>query len=322
MPIRVRCDCGHAMAVPDAYAGKTGKCPKCSKPIKIPAATAGSPPGEKAPAPKPSSAKPATASSPAAKPQPKPASKTAATQAKSSGGALDQLFSEAGLDKKTGPVCPSCQAAIPPNTVICTKCGTNLQTGEKLQGFSIASAGNQGPFSNKVLNEADRSLRHEAAADEALRFVGAPWWVYLAYVLGLCMIIAFGAIAVESGTKDEASGEIIRADPKSFRGFIQQLPFLTAALFIATCVSGMVVWLATLATYIAAFKDKVVAGLLCMFLPFYIYYYAITRRAKLGKTAWILLIWTILFIPISIGFFVSFAMNVKPPADPGMVGGP
>lgn len=37
MPIKVTCThCGVTLSTPDASAGKTGKCPKCSKPIQIP----------------------------------------------------------------------------------------------------------------------------------------------------------------------------------------------------------------------------------------------------------------------------------------------
>lgn len=38
MPIKVTCThCGVTLSTPDSAAGKTGKCPKCSKPIQIPA---------------------------------------------------------------------------------------------------------------------------------------------------------------------------------------------------------------------------------------------------------------------------------------------
>ncbi len=36
MPIRIQCQCGHSLQVPDQLAGKSGKCPKCSNVIKIP----------------------------------------------------------------------------------------------------------------------------------------------------------------------------------------------------------------------------------------------------------------------------------------------
>ena len=36
MPIPVSCPCGFSATVPDAYAGKTGKCKMCGLPIVIP----------------------------------------------------------------------------------------------------------------------------------------------------------------------------------------------------------------------------------------------------------------------------------------------
>ena len=43
MPIRMNCPACHAkLAIPDQYAGRRGKCPKCSSPIDVP--TTGDPP--------------------------------------------------------------------------------------------------------------------------------------------------------------------------------------------------------------------------------------------------------------------------------------
>ena len=36
MPIKVTCECGKVTNVPDAYAGRTGKCPGCMRPVKVP----------------------------------------------------------------------------------------------------------------------------------------------------------------------------------------------------------------------------------------------------------------------------------------------
>lgn len=39
MPIPIRCQCGKNLKVPDNLAGKAVKCPACSKPVKVPAAS-------------------------------------------------------------------------------------------------------------------------------------------------------------------------------------------------------------------------------------------------------------------------------------------
>ncbi len=41
MPIRVECDCGKSLNVPDKLAGKKGKCPACGAVLNIPAGGGG-----------------------------------------------------------------------------------------------------------------------------------------------------------------------------------------------------------------------------------------------------------------------------------------
>lgn len=41
MPIKVTCDCGKSLNVPDKLAGKKGKCPTCGAVLNIPAASGG-----------------------------------------------------------------------------------------------------------------------------------------------------------------------------------------------------------------------------------------------------------------------------------------
>ncbi len=302
MPIRVTCACGHAMNVPDAYAGKTGKCPKCSQSIKIPAGnsapakpTSVPAAGGSAVAPvKGASAKSATSSSKAgasSKPTAKPAT-----------GGLDQLFSEAGLDKKSGPVCPACQAPVKPGSVLCTACGFHLESGQKLQGHTLAAAESSGPFSNKTLNAADQSLKKEYEADEAIKFVGWPWWVYLAFVFGLMMAISFGVMRQDQERDD--NGQVIMAPAETLSGQIQRMPFLLAMSTIGCAIASMVAWMASIAVLVGAFQKKAVSGLLCLFVPLYIYYFAFKNRKTLGKGASILLTWT--GISMALGVLVIY----------------
>ena len=46
MPVKTRCDCGWSASVPDKYAGKRGKCPKCGAAVAIPALLADPGPAE------------------------------------------------------------------------------------------------------------------------------------------------------------------------------------------------------------------------------------------------------------------------------------
>jgi hypothetical protein len=299
MPIRVTCSCGHALSVPDAYAGKSGKCPKCAQTIKIPSLdSAAKSPSAKTPNLRPAITKEA--------PSPKPTA--------SSSGALDQLFADAGIGKKTGPVCPSCQAPVKPGTVICVACGFNLQAGQKLQGHTLKEVADRGPFNHSALNEADKSLKKESADDEALKFVGAPWWVYLAFVFGIIMLIAFGVI-IRDGSYVDESGNQVRAPIDTFKGQVQRLPFLGALLVISLSISTMVSIMASLATQIEAFKEKLLQGFLCLFIPGYLYYYAISRRKKIWKTSFILLLWSFIAIVLTVLTMVYFMNYVPPPED-------
>ncbi len=293
MPIRVVCRCGQSLSVPDAMAGKSGKCPKCSEVVKIPAGTSATNPGPgKVTTLPPKTTKPGSAK-PAMSGQSKPTS--------NSGGALDQLFAEAGLDKKKGPECPSCKASIGTNAAICVKCGFNLTTGQQLKGVAIESSNDPSQFANRQLEHAHRSLKKETEADEKAKYTGAPWWVSLAVVLGLVMVIAFGVIMVEGrGPAETEDGVSLKAPANSVRGKIQRLPFPNAMLVVGASVSSMVVLMAWIATCAAAFQDKIGQGFLCL-IPPYPHYYSFANRVKLGSTMRILWGWTAVLIAMMVG---------------------
>lgn len=309
MPIRVTCSCGQSLSVPDAMAGRSGKCPKCSEIIRIPAAAS----------PKEPSSKAVTATGKGAAPPPKPAKPPLGQQvgaATGSGstkpaatGALDQLFMDAGLDKKKGPECPSCKAPIVQGAMICVACGFNLATGQKLKGVAIESPKDPAQFANRQLNDAHRSLKKETDADEAAKYTGAPWWVSLAVVLGLMTVIAFGVIMVEGrGPEENEDGVSLRAPVSTIRGKIQRLPIPNALLVIGSMVSSMVVVMAWIATLATAFRDKIGQGILCL-IPPYPHYYSFANRKTMGSTMRILWGWTIVLIAMLVGMQTTGTMN-------------
>ncbi len=293
MPIRVSCSCGQSLSVPDAMAGKSGKCPKCAGIIRVPAQSGAAPPS---PAKASSTPKQAVA---AAKP-----TKSAQPKPSTGGGGLDQLFAEAGLDKKKGPECPSCQAPIDPLATLCVKCGLNLATGQKTAGLAEpVAASDPAQFANRQLNEAKKSLVKEFEADEAAKFTGAPWWVSLAVVLGMLTIIAFGVIMVEGFGKD-ADGESLMAPETSLKGKIQRLG-PNVLLVVGSLVSCFVIVMAWIATFAEAFRDKASQGLLCLLVPFYAHYYSYAGGKKMFSTMKILWGWTIVLIALVIGLVVT-----------------
>lgn len=108
MPIAVACQCGAKFAAKDELAGKAVKCPKCSQPLRIPAAEG---------AAKPSAA----AKTPTKAPEP-PVDNS-----------VSNILDEFGIGKTVvGNKCPSCQAAMAEGAVICIQCGYNTKTNKKL----------------------------------------------------------------------------------------------------------------------------------------------------------------------------------------------
>jgi uncharacterized membrane protein YhaH (DUF805 family) len=293
-------------------AGKNGKCPKCGAVIKIPQMPSTSPQS-----PKSSSTKAAGSAvdqkTSFAKVSPNSASPTVSTSNTSgmipngrasdktvASGALDQLFSEAGLDKQPAQTCPGCKVEIMPGAAICVACGRNLTTGEMLKGFKVAGEEeDQAPkFNNYQLNRAAKSIKKEEAEELELRFVGAPWWVSLAIVFGIITIIIFGVIYVD-GMGSGEEGASFKASAKSFEGRVQRQPPLTLLVVVCFLVSSMVVMMATIAIQVQAFKKGWKTGLLT-FIPGYVQYYSIVARKRLRSTTKILWIWTIIFIVFSV----------------------
>src|SRR5262245_39844775 len=106
MAIAVACSCGQKFNARDDLAGKTVKCPKCQKPLKIPVPGAVAKAGEKAE----SKAVPAAKS------------------------AHHDLFDEVGLTERgEGVDCPSCGTMLPHDAVLCVNCGYNFKLKRHLQ---------------------------------------------------------------------------------------------------------------------------------------------------------------------------------------------
>ena len=283
MPISVRCQCGHALQVPDAAAGKSGKCPKCGQAIRIPAAAGTAAVG----------GKPATAKSAA------PASKTAGAKKPAPAGppsAIDQLFDTAGIGKQQGPTCPSCGAAVKPGAAICVECGYHFERGQKLAGHQMAVS--TAEFRNRKLQTAAEDLKRDQELDKRIKRAGLPWWVMLSIVLGLMFVTLAGVMQVDAATNGVtgAKGTLTYA--------MQKMPFVTLIPFVVTCIAALVVVLSFCALVVAAFKNSAGQGI-AVFIPGYSWIYALMHRRELGTTANMHIIW----VPILIGFGYWFYAN-------------
>lgn len=179
MPIKVTCQCGKSFAAKDELAGKAVKCPNCQQPLRIPGAPAA---GLGAPLP---SAKPS---------QPPASAPAGSSSGRPAAGGVGGLFDEIGLKQApAGAVlCPGCTQPMPPNAVICIKCGYNTKLGRRMEtvivGKDPAGGGVHAVATEDFFQKAAQSIEEDKEAEKAKTREGMPWWVYL---IGLFMVTGF-----------------------------------------------------------------------------------------------------------------------------------
>ncbi len=265
MPIRLKCSCGKVLNVRDELAGKAVKCPGCQSVLRVPAAAT---PGQ--------AAAPAKAAG-AAKPTPPAAKKAVAAKSAPvaapakpavsiTDGSLDDLFNEAGFELRTGKTCPGCFAPVAHDAVICTHCGLNLTTGEKLKAHTTEFEDEQSgeAYLKKAALDMQRSQQMQ---DKMVQGAGLPWWMLgmILFLLGSATAVA--VIAVNMSKREEGG---------SFDG-IGWMLFLSAIAASALAIGAYAVVL------YRACMDSVKEGLLVLFLPPYALYYGFSRFSYAGK---------------------------------------
>jgi hypothetical protein len=240
MPIRINCPCGKSLNVRDDLAGKTVKCPGCGKPIQV----------------KPVSGAART-----------PPAGVASSSAQQERQRMQDLFDEEGFSAQVAAVCPACRAEMGVGAVLCTKCGYNTQTGERL--ISHKTAGVDIDHGTLALEKAKRDM---AAADQMqkdlLNKAGMPWW---ALALVLFMLGSGLTIAVLVVNASRRVDENFTLNP--------------LALFFTLAGAGfyLVGVGASLLIIVHAFKQDTLRGVLCLFVPLYILYYVIKNWSETWK---------------------------------------
>ena len=262
MPIRVTCQCGQSLNVPDSMAGKSGKCPKCKQMIQIPNAAAG--------------AVAAVKSSTTQKPA-KSASASQPLAASNMAGLLDA----AGLVQKTGMFCPNCDQPSRPGTVLCTHCGFNFTEGSKVDGHKSAE---KKQFGNKQLNEAAAMMVREESTQTRMLSSGTPWWMMFASLTGLLLFVGGALIKKDAST----SGSI---SPIPFMARIQNADWLPVMGASAGAGLLLIAVFAYIALIFTAFFDSRKQGLLCLFVPLYIVYYMFSRIKSQKLLSTVIIIW-------------------------------
>lgn len=283
MPIRVKCRCGKVLAAKDEMAGKAIRCPACKTPIKVPAG-GGAPAAKGRPAP--------------AGKKPAPAKKSGeAQEAPGSSGGLDELFDQEGIRAIEGTPCPSCGHPMKPGAVLCTQCGYNTQTGERLVGYGqVSSDGVRNEFGNRDLDAAAMSLRREAAIQKTLQGTGMAWWMLALVILMLVSMAVVGVfVSVTFGAEE--------IDPNSVAGRFKAFGAGRAIGTIIYAFSGLILLIFWIQIVVAAFKDTKTQGLLCLLIPPYTLVYTILRWSRLGGIFSQMLIWLCV---LALGLYIAF----------------
>lgn len=259
MPLRVNCQCGVALNVPDAMAGKQVKCPKCQKVIPVAAPKA---PAAKPPAAKPAAAKPAPPNPPGGQ------------------DAMAILLDSAGLKKREGIFCPGCDRPLPTGSAICVGCGYNLQAGSKIEGFEVETK----EFGNKRLVEAAEMMARESETESRLLKAGMPWWMMAAIILAVLFMMTAILLKMDAKTSGNISSVPLIAKLQS----ANYLPVIAFSAGGGACLIALFALLAIIGT---AYKESIKEGLLCSLTILYSFYYMFSRlkTRRLGST--VLIFW-------------------------------
>ncbi|TWU21151.1 hypothetical protein Pla52o_41850 [Novipirellula galeiformis] len=259
MPIKMTCQCGKALNIPDAAAGKAVKCPGCQTVLRVPAsgAAAASGPAKTGPA------KTAPAGSALAKPQRPAAPQQAARRPAPAAPvavdtSMDDLFNEEGFSQQVAAICPACRAEMQADAVLCTKCGFNKQTGTQLSGHK--TPGLDISHGTMALQKAAADMaRAKETQDRLSGNVGMPWWMLTLVLFLIVSSTAITVIAINVSRQIDNEGG----------GFNPLATFL--ALGFGACLTISLG--AQFVLIFQAFKQNVKTGLLTMFVPCYILYF-------------------------------------------------
>jgi len=281
MPLRVTCQCGVALNVPDSAAGKGVKCPKCQRVIAVGTGASATPSAPSESKPAPAKANPAKAgAAPSASPKTPAVASGGAKPSAGGQDAMSKLLDSAGLKKREGIFCPSCDRSLAPGTAICVGCGYSLEAGSKIEGFEVEVK----EFGNKRLVEAAEMMVREAETEKRLLKAGMPWWMMLAIILGVLFMMTAILLKMDVSTSGNVSNVPLIAK-------FQSADYGPVIAFSAGGAACLVAIFSLLAIQGTAYKESIKQGLLCSLTVVYAFYYMFSRmkERKLGST--VLIFW-------------------------------
>jgi hypothetical protein len=212
MPIKVACACGAQFAANDQLAGRLLKCPKCGGGVQVPA-------------------------------------RVAAPAAPS---AVSSLLDEEGFTADKSFRCPKCDTPFKPGAVLCTKCGFNTQTGEK-----VATTVRLGPKGSGHGEAADSIMAR--AAEELQKAPPPKETTATGHLAGYLM--AFGLIVVLTLTLIGAWYGFNKIEKSGNSQYYAGIVMIVVGNFMGIVSFFVLVYL--------NFKDGPLHGVLSIFIPFY-----------------------------------------------------
>jgi hypothetical protein len=203
---------------------------------------------------------------------------------------VPSIFDEAGIKAKqhTGQVCPSCYHPMKPGTVLCVHCGYSLQLGRKLEmQVHGRGEGGHGEIATVALQRAANLIEEDKQEERKKTREGMPWWGYL-----LLFSAAVGLLTM-----------------------MLLLPPATATSIALSFMLGggvLLSFYAYVLILIVAFRDSAVQGLLIMFIPCYLFIYAIMKWDECGSPFLMMLGgWGIQIVAVVIMTAVSMGLTTK-----------
>ncbi len=219
-----------------------------------------------------------------ARPAPRPPAQPAAPS-----GRMDDLFSEEGFSEQVAAVCPACRQEMEAGAILCVKCGYNTQTGERYEAHK--TAGVDVDHGTLALEKAEQDMKADTKMQkDMISGAGMPWWglALVLFVLGSGLTIA--VLAVNASRRVD-----------------ENFAFNPLALFFFLAGTGfqLVGMGASILIIVHAFKEDVIKGVLCLFVPFYMLFYVITH----WQETWQFFAAAIVMGGISGAFFAGVAIQ-------------
>ncbi len=180
---------------------------------------------------------------------------------------MDDLFSEAGFEMKTGKTCPSCFESMPKEAMLCVHCGFHFESGAKVAGHQTELDDEMSGAA--ALKKAARDLQSAKTMQEKMTSgSGMPWWLLGLIFFIMVSVTGVAVVGVNNSRRED--------DVKLAFNWQATLLALIGGAFTAVGTG------AYFTVLFKAFKENVKQGLLSV-IPLYLLYFGFSRFREAGK---------------------------------------